>query len=100
LGIPDGGVRKFASGVILKSGMPATLQEAVFISSTEECARLSDASGARQQQIAHALYLGLVDWFAAPLEFVPGKREDPAGGIEGRKLSANLRQFSPTWSIH
>ena len=80
LGIADGGVRQFASGVVLKADMPATLQEAVFISSTEECTRLSDGTGARQQQIAQALYLGLLDWFEAPLEFVPGKREDPAGG--------------------
>ncbi len=80
LGISDGGVRQFSSGVVLKSDMPATLQEAVFISSTEECALLTDGTGARQQQIARALYLGLIDWFDAPMEFVPGKREDPAGG--------------------
>ena len=76
----DGIVRQFASGVVLKADMPATLQEAVFISSTEECTQLSDGTGVRQQQIAQALYLGLLDWFEAPLEFVPGKREDPAGG--------------------
>jgi N-acetylmuramoyl-L-alanine amidase len=80
LGIDDGGVRQFASGVVLKSDMTATLQEAVFISSTEECARLADGSGDRQQEIATALYLGLIDWFDDPLEFEPGKREDPPQG--------------------
>jgi N-acetylmuramoyl-L-alanine amidase len=80
LGIPDGGVRQFASGVVLKSDMPGTLQEAVFISSTEECAKLTHGSGIRQQEIAVALYLALIDWFDDPLEFVPGKREDPPQG--------------------
>ena len=80
LGIPDGGVRQFASGVVLKSEMPATLQEAVFISNTEECAKLSDGTGTRQQEIAQALYLGLIDWFNDPVEFVPGKRENPPQG--------------------
>jgi len=75
LGIDDGGVRQFASGVVLKSDMPATLQEAVFISSTEECAKLTDDSGDRQQEIATALYHGLVEWFNDPVEFVPGKRK-------------------------
>lgn len=75
LGIDDGGVRQFASGVVLKSDMPATLQEAVFISSTVECAKLTDGTGDRQQEIATALYHGLVEWFNDPVEFVPGKRK-------------------------
>lgn len=80
LGIPDEGVRQFASGVVLKSDMPATLQEAVFISNIEECLKLGDGSGSRQQEIAYALYLGLIDWFDSPVDFVPGKREDPPQG--------------------
>ncbi len=75
LGIPDYGVKQFSSGVVLKSDMPATLQEAVFISNTVECEKLSDGSGNRQQEIAEALYLGLLDWFNDPLEFEPGKRK-------------------------
>lgn len=74
LGIEDGGLQQFASGVVLKSDMPATLQEAVFISSTEECAKLTDGTGTRQQEIAIALYQGLINWFNDPMEFVPGKR--------------------------
>jgi N-acetylmuramoyl-L-alanine amidase len=75
LGIDDGGVRQFASGVVLKSDMPATLQEAVFISSTEECAKLTNGTGDRQQEIANAMYDGLINWFNDPLEFTPGKRK-------------------------
>jgi N-acetylmuramoyl-L-alanine amidase len=75
LGIEDGGVRQFASGVVLKSDMPATLQEAVFISSTAECEKLTDGTGDRQQEIAAALYHGLVEWFNDPQKFVPGKRK-------------------------
>ena len=74
LGIEDGGLQQFASGVVLKSDMPATLQEAVFISNTEECVKLIDGTGDRQQEIAAALYDGLTNWFADPVEFVPGKR--------------------------
>jgi N-acetylmuramoyl-L-alanine amidase len=66
LGVLDRGVTNFASGVLLKSNMPATIQEAVFISNSQECARLKDGSGARQQQIAQSLYNGLVDWFSRP----------------------------------
>jgi N-acetylmuramoyl-L-alanine amidase len=75
LGIEDGGVRQFASGVVLKSDMPATLQEAVFISSAEECEKLTDGTGDRQQEIADALYQGLIAWFNDPQAFVPGKRK-------------------------
>ncbi len=43
--------------------MPATIPEAVFISNEAECARLTDGTGARQEEIAQALYDGLNDWF-------------------------------------
>lgn len=66
LGIPDLGVTNFASGVLLKSDMPATIQETVFISNTQECQLLTDGTGARQQQIAQSLYNGLFDWFSQP----------------------------------
>lgn len=76
LGIDDGGVMQFASGVILKADMPATLQEAVFISNTGECEALTDGTGNRQQQIAQALHAGLVAWFNQP----PPEDEPPAHG--------------------
>lgn len=64
LGVPDLGITNFASGVLLKSDMPATIQEAVFISNTDECSLLKNGGGTRQQQIAQSLYNGLVDWFS------------------------------------
>ncbi|MBI2021920.1 N-acetylmuramoyl-L-alanine amidase [Candidatus Daviesbacteria bacterium] len=66
LGVPDLGVTNFASGVLLKSDMPATIQETVFISNTQECQLLTDGTGIRQQQIAQSLYNGLFDWFSQP----------------------------------
>lgn len=61
--IDDRGVTNFPSGVLLKSKMPSTLQEAVFISNTQECQKLTDGTGNRQQQIAEALATGVRDWF-------------------------------------
>ena len=64
LNIPDLGITNFASGVLLKSNMPASIQETVFISNTNECNLLTDGTGNRQQQIARSLYNGLLDWFS------------------------------------
>jgi N-acetylmuramoyl-L-alanine amidase len=54
----------FASGVLLKSEMPATIAETVFITSEAEGRLLSDGTGARQQQIAGALKIGIEDYLA------------------------------------
>jgi N-acetylmuramoyl-L-alanine amidase len=54
----------FASGVLLKSNMPATIAETVFITSDAEGRLLSDGTGARQQQIAQALKTGVEDYLA------------------------------------
>ena len=54
----------FASGVLLKSDMPATIAETVFITSEAEGRLLSDGTGARQQQIAEALEAGVEDYLA------------------------------------
>ena len=63
LGVTDRGVRNFPSGVLLKSKMPATLQETVFLTSNYEYALLSDGTGKRQQEIAQALFEGIDNWF-------------------------------------
>jgi N-acetylmuramoyl-L-alanine amidase len=52
----------FASGVLLKSNMPATIAETVFITSDAEGRLLSDVTGARQQQIAEALKVGIENY--------------------------------------
>ncbi len=55
----------FASGVLLKSEMPATIAETVFVTSDAEGRLLSDGTGTRQQQIAEALGAGIEDYLAA-----------------------------------
>jgi len=62
----DFGITNFASGLLLKTTMPATIQETVFISNTTECNLLKDGSGIRQQKIAESLYNGLINWFSQP----------------------------------
>ena len=52
----------FASGVLLKSNMPATIAETVFITNDREGQLLSNGTGARQQQIARALRVGIEDY--------------------------------------
>lgn len=74
LGVPNLEVTNFASGVLLKSEMPATMQETVFISNSQECQQLTDGTGLRQQQIAQSLYNGLVDWFSQPPPPKKGRR--------------------------
>src|SRR5215203_4442295 len=49
----------FASGVLLKSNMPATIAETVFITNDKEGQLLSNGTGGRQQQIAEALKVGI-----------------------------------------
>jgi len=55
---------QFASGVLLKSNMPATIAETVFITNTNEAIQLADPTYGRQQQIAEALRLGIEHYFA------------------------------------
>jgi N-acetylmuramoyl-L-alanine amidase len=52
----------FASGVLLKSNMPATIAETVFITGDREGQLLSSGTGTRQQQIAQALRVGIEDY--------------------------------------
>jgi N-acetylmuramoyl-L-alanine amidase len=63
LGIKGRTPYQFASGVLLKSNMPATIAETVFITNTEEANRLAagqtDGTYWRQQLIAAALKEGI-----------------------------------------
>ena len=54
----------FASGVLLKSNMPATMAETVFITNDREGQLLSNGTGTRQQQIAQALRVGIENYLA------------------------------------
>lgn len=73
LGLPDEGIRQFASRVLLSSNMPALISESLYLSNTEECKSLTEGTqilltdpsgtGTRQRQIAQGLYHGLLEWF-------------------------------------
>jgi N-acetylmuramoyl-L-alanine amidase len=54
----------FASGVLLKSNMPATIAETVFITNDREAQLLANGTGTRQQQIAEALKTGIEKYLA------------------------------------
>lgn len=60
-------VGQFASGALLKSSMPATLAENVFLSNTAEaqCFANTSLTVSRQQEIANALAAGVTNWFAS-----------------------------------
>ena len=52
-----------------------------FISNTDECLKLTDDTGARQQEIADSLYNGLNDWFSeAPPDDEGGNGGGPPPG--------------------
>ena len=57
---------QFASGVLLKSEMSATIAETVFITNDREGQLLSDGTGTRQQQIAEALRVGIENYLTTP----------------------------------
>lgn len=71
LDVEDMGVTNFMSGVILRAEMPATIQESVYLSNTEECEAIGNGNGSRQQEIAQALFDGLESWFDMPVGWEP-----------------------------
>lgn len=87
LGVTDLGVTNFASGVLLKSNMPATISETVFISNTDECVALRDGDGTRQQEIAQSLYNGFLKWFS--------QNPDSGGDDEGSEPTCPANSNSP-----
>ena len=64
LGIADHGSTDFEDNFLLKTQMPATLQETVFLSNATEYQELTDGTGNKQQQIAQALLTGINTWFS------------------------------------
>jgi N-acetylmuramoyl-L-alanine amidase len=79
---PDGftgfGLDRFASGVLLKSDMPAAMMEPLFMSNPAEAELLvtpiylddgitpnSDCDGCRRSQIASAIHSGILNYFGA-----------------------------------
>jgi N-acetylmuramoyl-L-alanine amidase len=58
------GISRFASGVLLKSKMPAAISEAFFLTNTAEYTMLKDPTSTRRQDEAVALYNGITNYFA------------------------------------
>lgn len=56
----------YASGVLLKSNMPATIAETVFITSNAEADLLKNGGGKRQAQIAQSLKAGIKSYLPTP----------------------------------
>ena len=54
----------YASGVLLKSNMPASIAETVFITNDKEGQLLSDGTGNRQQDIAEQLQEGIENYLS------------------------------------
>ncbi len=61
--IPTRTPYQYASGVLLKSNMPATIAETVFVTNRDEGRLLADGTGARQQHILETLKAGIEDYF-------------------------------------
>ncbi len=93
LGIPVRAPYQFASGVLLKSNMPAIIAETVFITNGEEGERLAEGQQilanstsdddlqARQYQIAEALKAGIESYlFLSSSQPDSGGGEDDSGG--------------------
>ncbi len=68
LGTTNKGTTQFASGVLLKSDMPATISEGFFLTNDDEYALLTNGStpwrdSSRLQAEAQAIYSGIVEYF-------------------------------------
>ena len=63
LGTPNRGIAQFASGVLVKSDMPATISEGYFLTNNDQLAKLNDPDPDYRLQEAQALYNGIVAYF-------------------------------------
>lgn len=62
LGLPNHGISRFASGVLLKADMPATISEGFFLTSSVEADLIKNSS--RLDQEAQALLTAIQSYFA------------------------------------
>ena len=65
LSLPNNGISRFASGVLLKAKMPATISEGFFLTNTDEYNLLNSTTIDRRQEEAQALYNGIVNYFSS-----------------------------------
>jgi len=61
LSLPNNGISRFASGVLLKSKMPATISEGFFLTNNDEYEAIKN--GTRLEQEAEALFLAIQNYF-------------------------------------
>jgi N-acetylmuramoyl-L-alanine amidase len=61
LGLPNNGISRFASGVLLKSNMPATISEGFFLTNSNEYELIKN--GNRLEQEADALFTAIENYF-------------------------------------
>ena|SRR3989344_4885328 len=62
LGLPNHGISRFASGVLLKADMPATISEGFFLTNTVEADLIKNSN--RLDQKAQALFAAIESYFA------------------------------------
>ena len=63
LGTPNRGIAQFASGVLVKSDMPATISEGYFLTNNDQLAKLNDPSRDYRLEEAQAISNGIVAYF-------------------------------------
>ena len=61
LNLPNNGISRFASGVLLKSKMPSTISEGFFLTNSDEYTAIK--SGNRLEQEAEALFTAIQNYF-------------------------------------
>ena len=59
-------IGQLASGVLIKSDMPATISESYFLTNNAELAKLNDSRRDYRQEEAQALANGVVAYFQSP----------------------------------
>jgi len=64
LGLANSGISRFASGVLLKANMPATISEGFFLSNSNEYTLLTTGDS-RKQSEAEALKMAVINYFSS-----------------------------------
>ncbi len=100
------GLSRFASGVLLKSDMPATIAEPLFMSNPHEALELQvvipgncDGPSIRRCQIAQAIHDGVVAYFGQP-EPTPTPTPDPGGAMHVAAIDMWYGQRGPNYVVY
>ncbi len=64
LGTTNRGIMQFASGVLIKSDMPATISEGYFLTNNDQLAKLNDTERDYRKEEAEAIAQGITNYFA------------------------------------